>query len=93
MQFSLHVWRADATPVHSLRTARPGPTGWLLAAGEEQGMLALQGHPPDPESIRMILLLIAAAAVIFWRVVLKLLVIAAIFMAVLGALTMVQGLH
>jgi hypothetical protein len=55
--------------------------------------LALQGHPLDPESIRMILLLIAAAAVIFWRVVLKLLVIAAIFMAVLGALTMVQGLH
>jgi hypothetical protein len=56
-------------------------------------MLALQGHPLDPESIRAIFLLIAAVAVIFWRIALKLLVIAALFMALLGAITMVQGLH
>jgi hypothetical protein len=56
-------------------------------------MSALQGHPLDPESIRVIFLLIAAVAVVFWKTALKLLVIAAILMAVLGALTMVQGLH
>ena len=56
-------------------------------------MSALQGHPLDPESIRAIFLLIAAVAVIFWRITIKLLVITAILMAVLGALTMVQGLH
>ena len=56
-------------------------------------MLALQGHPLDPESIRVIFMLIAAAAVIFWKITLKLLVIAAILLALLGALTMMQGLH
>jgi hypothetical protein len=57
-----------------------------------EGMSALQGHPLDPESIRVIFLLIAAVAVIYWKIAIKLLVIAAILMAVLGALTMVQGL-
>ena len=56
-------------------------------------MSALQGHPLDPESIRMIFLLVAAVAVIYWKIAIKLLVIAAILLAVLGALTMVQGLH
>jgi hypothetical protein len=47
----------------------------------------------DPEAIRAIFLLIIVWAVIFWRAAIKLIVIASMLLAVLGALTIVQGLH
>jgi hypothetical protein len=46
-----------------------------------------------PESTRLILLVIASGMVIFWRTVIKFIIIAAILLAVLGALTLSQSLH
>jgi hypothetical protein len=56
-------------------------------------MFIAQGPPPDPESIRAAVLLIAAGAVIFWRIALKLALIAAILLVFLGAITIAHGLH
>jgi len=56
-------------------------------------MFVAQGSMPDPESIRAIVLLVTAGAVMFWRIAIRLVVIAAILLVVLGALTVVQSLH
>ena len=56
-------------------------------------MFAAQGPTHDPESIRLIVLFIAAGAVIFWRTAIKLAVITAIVLIVLGVLNLLQGLH
>jgi hypothetical protein len=56
-------------------------------------MFIAQGSPPDPESIRTGVLLIVILAVIFWRTAIKVLIIGAIMLAVVGALAAVQGLH
>jgi hypothetical protein len=60
---------------------------------ESKGMFVGQGPTQDPESIRMILLWIAAGVVIFWRTVIKIAIIVAIVLTVLGALTLSQGVH
>ena len=52
-----------------------------------------QAPPPDPESIRLILLVIVCGIVIFWRTAIKLIIIAAIVLTVLGALALSQSLH
>jgi len=56
-------------------------------------MFVGQGLTQDPESTRMAVLLIAASVAIFWRTVIKLAIIAAILLAVLGALTLSQSVH
>jgi hypothetical protein len=56
-------------------------------------MFIAQGHPPDPESIRALVIAIAIAAVIFWRIALKVLIIGAIVLIVVGALEAVHGLQ
>jgi hypothetical protein len=56
-------------------------------------MFIAQGTPPDPASMKAIVILIVVAAVIFWRTALKVLLIGAIMLVVVGALTAVQGLH
>ena len=56
-------------------------------------MFIAQGTPPDPASIKAIVVLIVIAAVIFWRTAIKVLIIGAIVLVAVGALTAVQGLH
>jgi len=56
-------------------------------------MLGAQGSAHDPEAIRVIFLLITAWAVVCWRTAIKLIVIAAVLLTVVGALTIAQGLH
>lgn len=56
-------------------------------------MFIAQGPPPDPESIKMVLLAIAILAVFFWKTAIKLVLIGALLLALLGALAVVQGLH
>jgi hypothetical protein len=56
-------------------------------------MFIAQGPAPDAESIRTIVLVIVIAAVIFWRTAIKVLLIGAIVLVLVGALTAVQGLH
>lgn len=56
-------------------------------------MFTSQGLSQDPESTRVILLLIIIGMAIFWRTVIKLVVIAAILLTILGALTLSQSLH
>jgi hypothetical protein len=56
-------------------------------------MFIAQGPAPDAESIRTIALVVVIAAVIFWRTAVKVLLIGAIMLVVVGALTAVQGLH
>lgn len=57
------------------------------------GMFVGQGPAQDPESTRMVLLLIAASAVIFWRTLIKVVIVVAILLAALGALTLSQCVH
>jgi hypothetical protein len=56
-------------------------------------MFIEQGTPHDPESIRTIVVVIVILAVIFWRTAVKVLIIGAIMLVVVGALAAVQGLH
>jgi hypothetical protein len=56
-------------------------------------MFIAQGTPPDPESMRAVVILIVIVAVIFWRMALKVLIIGAVTLAVLGAVAAAQGLH
>jgi hypothetical protein len=56
-------------------------------------MFIAQGTPPDPESMRAVVILIVIVAVIFWRTALKVLIIGAVALAVLGAIAAAQGLH
>jgi hypothetical protein len=56
-------------------------------------MFVVQGPTQDPESTIMVLLLIATGMAIFWRTVIKLAIIAAILLTVLGALTLSQSVH
>jgi hypothetical protein len=56
-------------------------------------MFVAQGPPPDPESIRAVALLIAAGAVIFWRIAIRLAIIGAIVLVLLGAVAIANGLH
>jgi hypothetical protein len=54
-------------------------------------MFIAQGNPPDPESIRAAVLLIVIVAVIFWRIALKVLIIGAIVLVLVGALAAAHG--
>jgi hypothetical protein len=56
-------------------------------------MLAAQVQTHDLESIRLIVFLIATGAVIFWRIAIKLAIITAIVLTILGVLTLLNGLH
>ena len=56
-------------------------------------MFVGQGPMQDPESTRMILLLVAASVAIFWRTVIKFVVITTILLTVFGALTLLQSVH
>jgi hypothetical protein len=56
-------------------------------------MYIAQGTPPDPESMRAVIILIVIVAVAFWRMALKVLIIGAITLAVVGAIAAAQGLH
>lgn len=56
-------------------------------------MFVGKGSPPDLQSMRMVLLLIATGTAIFWRTVIKLIVIMAILLALVGALTLSQNFH
>jgi hypothetical protein len=56
-------------------------------------MFIAQGNPPDPESIRTGVLLIVILAVLFWKTAIKVLLIGAIVLVLMGALAAVQGLH
>ena len=56
-------------------------------------MFVSQGPTQNPESIKMVLLLIATGMAVFWRTVIKLAVITAILLTILGALALTQNLH
>jgi hypothetical protein len=56
-------------------------------------MFIAQGTPHDPESIRTIVILIVILAVLFWKTAIKVLIIGAIMLVVVGALAAVQGMH
>jgi len=56
-------------------------------------MFIAQGTSHDPESIRTVVILIVILAVLFWKTALKVLIIGAIMLVVVGALAAVQGLH
>jgi hypothetical protein len=56
-------------------------------------MFIAQGPPPDPESIRALVIAIAVAVVVFWRIALRILIIGAIVLVAVGALEAVQGLR
>ena len=56
-------------------------------------MFIAQGHAPDPESIRTIVILVVFATVLFWKTAIKILIIGAIMLVLVGALAAVQGLH
>ena len=47
----------------------------------------------DPGSLILIILAIATSAVIFWRIVIKLVIIGAVSLVILGLLELWQGLH
>jgi hypothetical protein len=56
-------------------------------------MFIAQGTTPDPESIRTVVILIVILAVIFWKTAIKVLIIGAIVLVLVGALAAVHGLH
>jgi hypothetical protein len=56
-------------------------------------MFIAQGTPHDPESIRTVVILIVILAVLFWKTAIKVLLIGAIMLVIVGALAAVQGLH
>jgi hypothetical protein len=47
----------------------------------------------DPSSPMLITLVIVAAVMVFWRTVIKLVVIGVVVLAVLGFLELLRGLH
>jgi len=49
--------------------------------------------PPDPESMRALVIVLVIVAVIFWRIALKVLLMGAIVLIVVGAFEAVSGLH
>jgi hypothetical protein len=56
-------------------------------------MFVGQGPTQDPESMKIVLLLIATSVAVFWRTVIKLALIVAIMLIILGALALTQSLH
>lgn len=56
-------------------------------------MFIAQGTHLDPESIRTGVIGIVILAVLFWKTALKVLIIGAIMLALVGAFAAVQGLH
>ena len=56
-------------------------------------MFIAQGAPPDPESMRALVTVLVITAVIFWRIALKVLLMGAIVLIVVGALEAVHGLR
>ena len=56
-------------------------------------MFIAQGTHLDPESIRTVVILIVILAVLFWKTALKVLIIGAVMLVLVGALAAVQGLH
>jgi hypothetical protein len=47
----------------------------------------------DPRSLMLITLVIVTTAVVFWRMVIKLLIIGTVMLVLLGFLELLQGLH
>jgi hypothetical protein len=56
-------------------------------------MFIAQGALHDPESVRTGVILIVILAVLFWKAALKLLIIGAIVLVLVGAFAAVHGLH
>jgi hypothetical protein len=56
-------------------------------------MFAAQGATHDPSSLMPIALVVITGAVVFWRTIIKLLVIGAILLTVLGFAELLQILH
>jgi hypothetical protein len=56
-------------------------------------MFIAQGTPPDPESIRTVVILIVILAVLFWKTAIKVLIMGAILLVLVGAFAAVQGLR
>ncbi len=72
-------------------------SSWLATASEEANMFAAQAASQNLESIQAVTLLLAAGLVIFWRAVIKLMimVVAITVIALLGAgvFVLLQALH
>ena len=49
--------------------------------------------PRDPEPFMMIILLIVTLGLIFWRTVIKLLIVGFMTLAIFGLIELLQGLH
>jgi hypothetical protein len=51
------------------------------------------GPPPDLQSVRIVVVVVAALCVKYWRLAIRLAVIAVITLVVYGAIEFMQGLH
>jgi hypothetical protein len=56
-------------------------------------MLASQGSAQDIESVRAVIVVIAVGAAIFWKELLRLLVVLVVIAVGAGAFMLVQGMH
>ncbi len=56
-------------------------------------MFAVKGSAQDPGSLMQIALIIAIGVVIFWRTVIKFVIIGMILLLVLGVFGLLQALH
>ena len=56
-------------------------------------MLASQGSAQDIESVRAVIVVIAVGAAIFWKELLRLLIVLIVIAVGAGAFMLVQGVH
>ena len=56
----------------------------------EESMFAMKGPAQDPATLMLIALIIATGAVIFWRTVIKFVIIGVILLLVLGVFELLQ---
>jgi hypothetical protein len=56
-------------------------------------MLSFQPSAQDVDSARAALVLVMAGVAIFWRLVLRVLLVIAVIAVVVGAVVLVQGMH
>ena len=95
MTLSLPTRTVNAMPVRRGAANHPAMAPRLAAtsSGKEGSMLAVQQSMRDPESIKMAFLLITVLGITFWRIMVKLLAIAAVVLIIWGAFALLQAIH
>lgn len=59
----------------------------------EESMFAVKGPAQDPATLMLIALIIATGVVVFWRTVIKFVIIGVTLLLVLGVFELLQALH